>query len=77
MGNGLVRDPERVEISEKFVRRGGHYGMSPKNGCRFSEKIMPKQDAKAKCRFNPKSFRFSSLDSALRARLQSRRCLKQ
>jgi hypothetical protein len=24
MGNGLVRDPERVQIGEKFIRRGGH-----------------------------------------------------
>ena len=24
MGDGLVRDPERVQIGEKFVRRGGH-----------------------------------------------------
>jgi hypothetical protein len=72
MGNGLVRDPERVEISEKFVRRGGHYGMIPKSGYRFSEKIMPKQEAKAKCRFNPKPFRFSSLDNAGRVRSQNR-----
>src|SRR6516225_11955695 len=24
MGDGLVRDPKRVQIGEKFVRRGGH-----------------------------------------------------
>jgi hypothetical protein len=47
--------------------------MIPKSGYRFSEKIMPKQEAKAKCRFNPKPFRFSSLDNAGRARLQNRR----
>jgi hypothetical protein len=40
--------------------------MIPKSGCRFSEKIMFKQQAKAKYRFNLKSFRFS------RTRLRSR-----
>jgi hypothetical protein len=33
--------------------------MIPKSGYRFSEKIMLKQHAKAKWRFNLKSFRFS------------------
>jgi hypothetical protein len=33
--------------------------MIPKSGCRFSERIVLKQQAKAKCRFNQKSFRFS------------------
>jgi hypothetical protein len=33
--------------------------MIPKSGYRFSEKIMLKQRAKAKCRCSPKSFRFS------------------
>jgi hypothetical protein len=33
--------------------------MIPKSGSRFSEKIMLKQQAKAKWRFNLKSFRFS------------------
>jgi hypothetical protein len=34
--------------------------MMPKSGYRFSEKIMLKQQAEAKCRFNLKSFRFSA-----------------
>jgi hypothetical protein len=38
--------------------------MIPKSGYRFSEKIMLKQEAKAKWRFNPIPFRFSP---ALRA----------
>jgi len=33
--------------------------MIPKSGHRFSEKIMLKQQAKAKYRINPKSFHFS------------------
>jgi hypothetical protein len=33
--------------------------MVPKSGYRFSEKIMLKQQAKAKWRFSPKLFRFS------------------
>jgi hypothetical protein len=33
--------------------------MIRKSGYRFSEKIMLKQQAKAKCRFNLNSFRFS------------------
>jgi hypothetical protein len=33
--------------------------MIPKSGCRFSEKIMLKEKAKAKFQFNVKSFRFS------------------
>jgi hypothetical protein len=37
--------------------------MIPKSGCRFSEKIMLKQQAKAKYRFDQKSFRFSGRDS--------------
>jgi hypothetical protein len=32
----------------------GRYSMIPKSGYRFSEKIMLKQLAKAKCRLNPK-----------------------
>jgi hypothetical protein len=35
--------------------------MIPKSGYRFSEKIMLKQDTKAKWRFNLVSFRFSGL----------------
>jgi hypothetical protein len=35
--------------------------MIPKNGYRFSGKIMLKQQAKAKCQFNPKSFCFSGI----------------
>jgi hypothetical protein len=34
--------------------------MIPKSGCRFSEKIMIKQQAKAKYRINLKSFRFNA-----------------
>jgi len=34
--------------------------MIPKSGYRFSEKIMLKQKAKAKCRINLNSFRFSA-----------------
>jgi hypothetical protein len=34
--------------------------MIPKSGHRFSEKIMLKQQAKAKCRINLKSFRFKA-----------------
>jgi hypothetical protein len=33
--------------------------MIPKSGHQFSEKVMLKQQAKAKCQFNLKSFRFS------------------
>jgi hypothetical protein len=41
--------------------------MIPKSGCRFSEKIMLKQQAKAKYQINLKSFRFSAeRDAALR-----------
>jgi hypothetical protein len=34
--------------------------MTPKSVQRFSEKVMLKQEAKAKWRFNSKSFRFST-----------------
>jgi hypothetical protein len=36
--------------------------MIPKSGYRFSEKIMLKQQTKAKCQFDFKSFRFSAGD---------------
>jgi hypothetical protein len=39
--------------------------MIPKSGHRFSEKIIPKQ-AKAKCQFHLKSFRFSAPHSSKR-----------
>jgi hypothetical protein len=35
--------------------------MIPKSGCRFSEKIMLKQQAKAKYQVNLRSFRFGGL----------------
>jgi hypothetical protein len=38
--------------------------MIPKSGCGFSEKIMLKQQAKAKYRVDLKSFRFSRKKSA-------------
>ena len=38
--------------------------MNPKSGYRFSEKIMLKQKAKAKRRFNLISFRFSAAQNA-------------
>src|SRR5437763_14144814 len=39
---------------------GPAYSMIQKSGYRFSEKVMLKQEAKAKWRFNLKSFRFSA-----------------
>jgi hypothetical protein len=39
--------------------------MIPKSGYRFSEKIMLKQQAKAKGRFTLRSFRFSSASGLL------------
>jgi hypothetical protein len=46
--------------------------MIPKSGYWFSEKIMLKQQAKAKWRFNPKSFRFSGV--AAPAEIRLKRC---
>jgi hypothetical protein len=41
--------------------------MIPKSGCRFSEKIMLKQEAKAKYRIDLKSFRFEPKPASLLA----------
>jgi hypothetical protein len=39
--------------------------MIPKGECRFSEKIMLKQQAKAKCRFNKNHFALASSTIAM------------
>jgi hypothetical protein len=41
--------------------------MIPKSGYRFSEKIMPKQQAKAKWQFNLIPFRFNGATNAVLA----------
>jgi hypothetical protein len=48
------------DVIDRRARRPSGQRMIPKSGNRFSEKIMLKQQAKAKSRINLKSFRFSA-----------------
>jgi hypothetical protein len=49
--------------------------MIPKSGYRFSEKIMLKQQAKAKQRIDLKSFRFGVRDDAVASRSVQKKTL--
>jgi hypothetical protein len=52
----------KIWAGRDFLQR--RESMIPKSGYRFSEKIMLQQQAKAKCRFTLKSFRFRQLPTA-------------